>query len=125
MDGKSCGGFEERVWQGRIVGYGIHGALNALLIKHRNLATRSDSPLIGLLTVCVKCRDQPIYLSVHRLSRMIKAAPGKLVLTVVYEEIADFISSKQISMEDVLMDTINTIECGGQQKEWRISRPIF
>jgi hypothetical protein len=127
----SCGNWhkckyeEERDWQGRITGNGIHGSLNALMIKYKNLALRRDTPLMGLLTTCVRCCGAPDWFDTDRLDQVVKETPGSLVLGLSGEEVEEVVFSKAIIMEGILMDTIKTVGKDGQRKEWYMLRALF
>ena len=48
---------DERDWQGRVIGRGLHGSLSASLtrVKHKYRLFMAHEPLIKLLTVCIEC----------------------------------------------------------------------
>ena len=121
-----CGNFEEeRKWQGRIVGNGIHGSLNTLLIKYKNRASRTDTPLMWLLTFCVKCRGEAESCAAEQLDQTVNGASGYLLLRLSEGEIEELLSSKELVMEGILMDSINSTDEDGQKKEWPMLRPLF
>ena len=55
----NCKFEDTRDWQGRIIGKGIHGSLNALLIRMRDKLLK-DTPLMRLLTICVECSGEGV-----------------------------------------------------------------
>ena len=117
-----CGRFEEeRSWHGRIVGNGLHGSLNALLIKYKNRILMTRTPLMELLTICAKCRGEP-----HSCdSETVKGTCGTLILSILDEEIDEFLASKEVIMEGILMDVIRTFGEDKKKKEWYMWRPLF
>jgi hypothetical protein len=123
---QNCKYKEERHWQGRIIGRGIHGSLNALLIKYKNKASKGQPPLMGLLTICVKCRGEPDwYYDTDQLDQIVKETSGSLILSLSDEEIERVVSSKVIIMDGILMEVIKTVGLDGQWKEWCMLRPLF
>src|SRR5438045_1411466 len=63
----------ERDWQGRIIGKGLHGSLNALCarVKQKYMLSRSHTPLLRLLTVCVECYTElELHHEVDRIDRI-------------------------------------------------------
>jgi hypothetical protein len=46
-------------WQGRIIGNGIHGSLNVLLIRMRGKLLK-DTLLMRLLTICLECSEEGV-----------------------------------------------------------------
>lgn len=127
-----CDFEDERDWQGRIVGKGVHGSLNALFtrIMHKN---KQQMPLIGLLTVCMECYKEGFsfdYMNSKRQINQILSSKhkrknfGRLILGVSYKEVEEIIFSKVIIMEGVLMDTVETVSLNLKQ-EWDLLRPLF
>jgi hypothetical protein len=123
----NCDFEEKRDWQGRIIGKGITGSLNALLkrIKYKNKLLKRNTPLMRLLTICDNCcieldwdgkPDQDHILSVGRLHKI----SASLVLRLSYKEIEEVISSKSIIMGALLMNAIKTVGINGQEKEWNL-----
>jgi hypothetical protein len=57
---QNCEFKHERGWQGVIISKGIQGSINALLawFKHKNKALKTSTPLMGMLTVYVECREK-------------------------------------------------------------------
>ena len=124
----NCPYEDEAKWQGRIIGRGIHGSLNALLtrIKHKSRASKRHTPLMGLLTICVKCREDPDwYYDADQLDQIVGKTSGSLILGLLDEEVEEVISSKAIVMEGVLMNVVQTIGIDGQWNEWDMLRPLF
>lgn len=119
-----------RDWQGRIVGKGIHGSLNALLtkIKHKNKLSKKDTPLMGLLTICIECCEG---LGLHeddlgQIPSSKDSKPlGSMVLSLSYKEVEEVVSSKVIIMEGMLMNTIKTVGVDAKEKKWPLLKPIF
>jgi hypothetical protein len=114
----------KRDWQGRIVGKGLHGSLNALgaRIKHKYILFRSHTPLIRLLTVCIKCCAQlELCYKADQINQIFrfkdKNGPLKeMVLRILYKEIEKFVSSKVIMIERLLLnaETVKTVGVDGK-----------
>lgn len=117
---------KEREWHGRIVGNGIHGFLNALFVKVKHRASKKRPPLMGLLTVCLKCRGEPdLFYDADQLDQIVKKTSGRLILGLSEKEVEEVISSKEVIMEGLLMDSIKTVGIDGREKEWCMLRPLF
>jgi hypothetical protein len=128
----NCNFKDERDWQGRIIGRGVHGLLNALLarIKHKD----KDTPLIGLLTICIDCceeglkfdyRDYKAEIDQILCSKNKNKRFGSILLGLSYKEVEGVIFSKVIIMEGILMSTIETIGVDAKQEKWDLLKPIF
>jgi hypothetical protein len=110
---------EDRKWQGRIVGKGIHGSINVLLamLKHKIKASQGRTPLMGVLTICdgywgvLDFCDEA-----DHMDRVVNRISGSLVLGLLDKEVKEVVSTKVIIMERMLMDAITTISIDG---EWR------
>ncbi len=117
----------EREWQGKIVGKGIHGPLNALLamIKHKNKISQGRTPLIELLAICDGCCGQLDFCcEAGHMNRVTNKASGSLVLGLSDKEVEEVVSSKVIIMKGMLMNSITTIGVDGRWREWPILRPF-
>jgi hypothetical protein len=116
----------ERCWQGRIIGTGLHGSLNALRARIKYMLFRSQAPLMSLLTVCAECcAKMEVYYEVDQVDRIFgfqdkHETPGEMVLRVPYKEIGEIVSSKVIVMKGVLLNagTINTFSADGKWRKW-------
>jgi hypothetical protein len=113
----------KRDWQGRIIGKGLHGSLNALCtrIKHNY----KDEPLIRLLTVCFNCCVALELDEVDQIDRIFKfkdnnRTSGEMVLRTSYKEIEVIVSSKVIMTEGGLLNanTIKTVGLDGNCRKW-------
>ncbi|KAH6667739.1 hypothetical protein B0J14DRAFT_567113 [Halenospora varia] len=112
----------KRDWQGRIIGKGLHGSLNALCtrIKHKY----KSAPLMRLLTVCIDCcAELELYHEADQIGQIFgfkdnNTTPGEMVLRISYKEIEEIVSSKVIIMEGWLLNA-NVIETVGVNGEWR------
>ncbi|KAH8650339.1 hypothetical protein BGZ60DRAFT_195572 [Tricladium varicosporioides] len=115
---------ENRDWQGRILGKGITGSLNAFLTRIRhNRLLKGNTPLMRLLTICDNCcieldwgrkpnRDHILGVgSINKIS-------ASLVLALSHKEVEIVASSKGIIMEGVAMNIIKTVGIDGRWKEW-------
>jgi hypothetical protein len=119
---------KERDWQGRITGKGLHGSLNALCsrVKHKYMLSRSATPLLRLLTVCVECcTELELHYEVDQMDRIFgfrdrNGTLREMTLRVSYKEIEEIVSSQVIMMEGVLLnaDTIKTVGVDGKQRKW-------
>jgi hypothetical protein len=87
---------------------------------------RRDTPLIGLLTICVKCRGQADwYYGTDQPDRIVKEASGSLILSLSDGEIEEVLSSKEVITEGILIDIIKTVGKDRQRKDWYMLRPLF
>jgi hypothetical protein len=124
----NCRFEEKRDWHGKIVGYGVHGFLNAFLamIKYKNKAAKTDSPLMVLIHICAQCyEDKSWQNNALQIDRIIKKMSGGLILQLSYKAVEEVVGSKEIVMEGILMNTVKTIGADGQEKEWYMSKPLF
>ena len=112
--------FEDRDWQGRIIGKGIHGSLNALLIRFKHKNKASKRPLMELLTICFECRRELD--NTNQLKEINKKTSGSLILSLSDKEVETVVSSKAIIMEGPLMNVIKTIGIDGESKKWDMLR---
>jgi hypothetical protein len=116
----------ERGWQGRIIGKGLHGSLNALCARIKYMLFGSQAPLMRLLTVCAECCAKlEVYYEVDQVDRIFgfqdkNGTAGETVLRVSYKEIEEIVSSKVIVMEGVLLNanTIKTVSVDGKWRKW-------
>jgi len=116
----------ERGWQGRFIGKGLHGSLNALYAKMKYMLFSSQEPLMRLLTVCAKCCAKlEVYDEVDEVDRIFGLRDkhrtlGEMVLRVPYKEIEEIVSSKVIVMKGALLNagTINTSSADGKWRKW-------
>jgi hypothetical protein len=119
--------FDEREWEGHIIGRGVHGFLNVLFlkIKRGNKLSKGRTPLMGLLTICAECsREGDCSDDADRLDQIIKETPGHLILGLSDKEVEVVLSSKAIIMEGILMDAIKTVGVDGRCKGWDMLRPL-
>jgi hypothetical protein len=125
-----CDNFEddERDWQGRVIGRGLHGSLSALLtrVKHKYRLFMDHEPLIRLLTVCTECCTKlDLYHEVDQIDQIFSfrdnnERSGGMVLRISYKEIEEIVCSKVIVMEGVLLNagTIKTVGVDGKWRKW-------
>jgi hypothetical protein len=117
---------KERSWQGRIIGKGLHGSLNALCARVKYMLFRSQVPLMSLLTVCAECCAKlEVYYEVDQVDQIFgfqdkHGMPGEMVLRVPYKEIEEIVSSRAIVMKGMLFNagTINTVGADGKWRKW-------
>ncbi|KAH8653972.1 hypothetical protein BGZ60DRAFT_419076 [Tricladium varicosporioides] len=124
----NCKSLSERNWQGSIIGKGLHGSLNAFCarVKNKYMLFRSHTPLMRLLTVCIECCIQlELYYEADQIDRIFgfrdKNEPlREMVLRISYKEIEEFVSSKLIMMEGLLLnsETIKTASADGKWRKW-------
>ena len=116
----------EKGWQGRIIGKGLHGSLNALCARIKYMLFKSQEPLMRLLTVCAECCAKlEVYYEVDQVDRIFgfrnkHGTPEEMVLRVPYKEIEEIVSSKVLVMKGALMNagTINTSSADGKWRKW-------
>jgi hypothetical protein len=123
IDCESNSALSKRDWQGRIVGKGLHGSLNALCTRIKR--KYKDEPLMRLLTVCINCCSELELDEVDQIDRIFgfkdnNSTPGEMVLRTSYKEIEMIVSSKVIIMEGGLLNanTIKTVGVDGNQRKW-------
>lgn len=119
---------DERDWQGRVIGRGLYGSLNALRtrVKHKCKPFMDPGPLITLLTVCTKCSESVgRYQEVVQIKQIFgfkgnKKISSGMVLRISYQEIEEIVSSKVIVMErgPLNMDTIKIFSRDGNWRRW-------
>ena len=124
IDCESPSTLSKRDWQGRIIGKGLHGSLNALCtrIKYKYETLRGNVPLIRLLTVCMKCCvELELYHEVDQIDRTFgfkdnNKTPREVVLRISFKKIEEIVSSKVIIMEGGLLNanTIKTVSVNGK-----------
>jgi len=51
----NCKSLSERGWQGKIMGKGLHGSLNAFFTRIKHRYKLGHTPLTRLLTICIDC----------------------------------------------------------------------
>jgi hypothetical protein len=121
-----CKRFSERYWQGRIIGKGIHGSVNAIFtrVKQKYKLLRGHLPLIRLLTLCIKCSTElELYDEADQINWLFgfkddnKTSRG-MTLRISYKRVEEVVSSKVIVMEGVLMNTIKTVGVDGKYRKW-------
>jgi len=125
---QNCKFKDEREWQGVIIGKGIHGSINALLalVKHKNKALKTSTPLMGLLTICTECCGElDFWYKANHVDRIINRTPGSLILSLSAKEVEEVASSKGIIIEGALMDIIETVAIDSQLKKWHMLTPVF
>jgi hypothetical protein len=119
---------DERDWQGRVIGRGLHGSLSALLtrVKHKYRLFMDHGPLIRLLTLCIECcTELGLYHEVDQIDQIFgfkdnNEIPGGMVLRISYKEVEEIVSSKVIVMEGLLLNagTIKTVGVDGKWRMW-------
>jgi hypothetical protein len=125
----NCGSLGQRDWQGRIIGKGLHGSLNALCARIK--ATFKGVPLMRLWTACFECcaklgldceDDQMDMIFSYRY---IKRGDQEMVVRLSYKEVEEMVSSKVIMTEGRLLNanTIKTAGKDGQWKKWQLWNP--
>jgi hypothetical protein len=90
-----------------IISKGIHRSINALLalIKYKNKALKMSTPLIGLLTVYIKCCGElDFWYKANYINQIINRTPGSLILSLLDKEVKGV----------VLMDMNETVAIDGQ-----------
>ena len=119
---------DERDWSGKIVGKGIHGCLNALFTRLK----QNNTPLIGLLTLCSeRCEEGLSYadywarIEIILGSKHLSKNLGRMVLSLSSKEVEEVVFSKEIVMEGILMDSIETVGINGEQETWDLLKPLF
>jgi hypothetical protein len=113
---------DEREWQGRVIGKGLHGSLSALLtrVEHKYRLFIDHKPLVRLLTVCIECCAKlELYHEVDQFRDNNEISRG-MVLRISYKEIEQIISSRVIVMEGMLLNagTIKTVGVDGKWRKW-------
>ncbi len=114
-----------------IVGKGIHGSINALLalIKHKNKALKTTTPLMGLLTVRAECCGElDFWHKADHMDQIINRTSRSLILDLLDlldKEVEEVASSKGIIMEGALMNVIKTVGIDGQWTELHMLKPVF
>ncbi len=122
----NCGSLGQREWQGRIIGKGLHGCLNALCarIKHRATVFRGSAPLMRLWTACFKCcTELGLDYEADQIDmifnyRYIKRVNQEMVIRLSYKEVEEMVSSKVIMTEGWLLNA-NTIKTAGEVGRWK------
>ena len=113
----------KRLWQGRILGKGLHGCLNALYIRVKH-KSRSHTPLIRLLTVCTDCcTELELYSEADQVDRIFSFKDSSetfrdMVLRIPYKSVEEVISSKVFMTDGRLLNT-NTIKTVGIDNKWK------
>lgn len=115
---------DEREWQGRVIGKGLHGSLSALLtrVEHKYGLFMDHKPLVRLLTVYIECYAKlELYYEVNRIDQIFSFRDNNeisrgMVLRISYKEIEQIISSRVIVMEGMLLNsgTIKTVGVDGK-----------
>jgi hypothetical protein len=128
IDCESPSALTKRDWQGRVIGKGLHGSLNALCtrFKHKYETLRGNAPLMRLLTVCMKCcAELELYHEDDQIDRIFgfkdnNGTPGEVVLRISCKKIEEIVSSKVIIMEGGLLNanTIKTVSVDGKWRKW-------
>jgi hypothetical protein len=119
---------DEREWQGRVIGKGLHGSLSAFLtrVEHKYRLFMDHKPLIRLLTVCIKCCAKlELYHEVDQIDQIFSFRDNDeisrgMVIRISYKEIEQIISSRVIVMEGMLVNagTIKTVGVDGKWRKW-------